>query len=85
MSGLTQQDFHAVMNRAKAGGVTLPASVSRLYLANDAQPLPSTVTNGGIPAIVAGGIDPTILKTIFAPTRAAEIYGERKLGAWELD
>lgn len=85
MTVLKQQDFQALMRRAREGGVTLPLSVNRLYLANDAQPVPSTITNGGIPAIVAGGIDPNVIKTIFAPTRADEIYGERKVSAWEED
>ncbi|WP_063653482.1 major capsid family protein [Candidatus Arsenophonus triatominarum] len=83
MAQLSHNDFPALMKRAKEGGVTLPPSVNRLYLANDAQP--STIANGGIPAIVAGGIDPNVIRTVFAPTRATEIYGERTIGLWEQD
>ncbi len=51
-------------------------------LAMDAQ-VPSTLaTSSGIPAILTTMIDPVIFKTLFSPTKAAEILGEVRKGTW---
>lgn len=53
-------------------------------LAMDAQPQLATSVNGGIPAFLANVIDTEVIRVIFTPTRAAEIYGEEKKGDWTL-
>jgi hypothetical protein len=56
--------------------------VKRNYLAMDAQPVLSTAPNTGIPAFLTTLIDPTPYRVLFAPTRAAEIFGETRKGTW---
>ena len=51
-------------------------------LAMDAQPQLVGQANGGIPAFLTNLIDPEVIRIIFAPMRAAEIYGETKKGDW---
>jgi hypothetical protein len=51
-------------------------------LAMDAQPGLVTAVNGGIPAFLTNYIDPEVIRVLFAPMRAAEIYGETKKGDW---
>lgn len=56
------------------------------HLAFDADPQPTMGANGGIPAIVATFIDPTIVNTLFADNRAVQIIGsEEKKGSWAQD
>lgn len=61
MSKPTFKDFIQVAN---AQGISFPASVSRLAM--DADPQPVLPPNGGIPAIVSTFIDPTIVETLFS-------------------
>lgn len=51
-------------------------------LAMDAQPILATTPNGGIPAFLTNTIDPEVIRTVFAPMRAAQIFGETKKGDW---
>lgn len=46
---------------------------------------PSLVTqpNAGILSMLSTYIDPKMIEVLLAPTEAANIYGERKLGDWE--
>lgn len=65
-------------------GIHLMPSVSKLAM--DADPQPQLTANGGIPAIVSTFIDPTIVRTLFTPNRAVQIFGgEQKRGAWAQD
>lgn len=75
---------------AKAG-VSLPEC--RAYLpeefkydfdmAMDAlQPTLSTAPNSGVPAFLTTMIDPAVFKILFAPNRAAIIFGENRKGTW---
>ena len=59
-----------------------PAWKRDFNLAMDAQPQLSTVANGGVPSFLANLVDPEVIRIIFTPTRAAEIYGEEKKGDW---
>lgn len=52
------------------------------YMAMDAQPALSTTANAGIPAFLTTLIDPDVYRVVFAPTRAAEIFGETRKGSW---
>lgn len=54
-------------------------------LAMDAQPTLSTAPNAGIPVIFTTYVDPKRIKTLFAPTVAAEFYGEQRIGDWTKD
>lgn len=54
-------------------------------LATDAQPTLMTAPNSAIPAIFTTYIDPREIKAIYAPTVAAEFYGEEKAGDWTTD
>lgn len=56
-----------------------------LSLAMDAQPTLATAPNAGVPAIFTTYIDPKQIKAVFAPTKAAEFYGEEKTGDWTTD
>jgi hypothetical protein len=56
---------------------------SNIDLAMDAQPALSTVPNAGIPSYLTMYVDPTIIEILFAPTKAAEIFGEVRRGTWE--
>lgn len=62
--------------RNRSGGVSL---------AMDAQPTLFTAPNAGIPSLFTTYIDPRQIKVVFAPTQAAEFYGEEKMGDWTLD
>lgn len=74
----------------EAMGIILPASAVAYamdefkvnYLAMDAQPSLNTAANAGIPAFLTTLIDPQVYRILFSPTRAAEIFGERKKGTW---
>lgn len=54
-------------------------------LAMDAQVLPSTVPNSGVPAYLTTLIDSEIYQTLFSPNQAAEIFSEVKKGSWTDD
>lgn len=51
-------------------------------LAMDAQPALSTDPNSAVPAMLTTFIDPSIYKVLFAPTKAAVIFGEARKGTW---
>lgn len=90
----TVQEAVAALNSHRpmfeAAGVFLSPDVkayatdelSRNYLAMDAQPALSTAANTGIPAFLTTLIDPDVYKILFAPVRAAEIFGETRKGTW---
>lgn len=81
MSRPTFKDFIQVAN---AQGISFPATVNRLAM--DADPQPLLPASGGIPAVVSTFIDPTIVETLFTPNRAATILGrEEKKGSWAQD
>src|SRR6202035_5813279 len=48
----------------------------------DAQPTLSTDPNSGIIALLTTLIDPTITRILFTPNKAAEIFGEKRVGTW---
>lgn len=52
------------------------------HLAMDAQPTLSTAPNTGIPAFLTTLVDPEVYRILFAPTKAAEIFGETRKGTW---
>ena len=54
-------------------------------LAMDAMPLLTTSPNAGVPALLTTMIDPTVFEVLFAPNRAATIFGEQKRGTWLTD
>src|SRR5512139_3809289 len=51
-------------------------------MALDAQPVLSTSANSGIPAMLTTTIDPSTIKVLFTPNKAAEIIGEVRKGTW---
>lgn len=51
-------------------------------IAADALPTLETNPNAGIPALLTTMIDPTVFEILFAPNRAAEIFGEVRKGTW---
>lgn len=51
-------------------------------LAMDAQPTLTTDPNAGIPALLTTSIDPEVVRILFTPNKAAEIFGERRAGTW---
>ena len=58
---MAQPSFKDFIQVANAQGITFPASVNRLAM--DADPQPLLPANGGIPDIVSTFIDPTIVET----------------------
>lgn len=55
---------------------------SNYNLAMDAQPTLSTDPNSSVPAMLTTLIDPEVFRVLFAPTQAAQIFGEVKKGTW---
>jgi hypothetical protein len=51
-------------------------------MALDALPTLSTEANSAIPAFLTTLIDPEVYEILFAPTKAAEIFGEKQKGTW---
>lgn len=51
-------------------------------LAMDAIPALTTDPNAGIPALLTTSIDPEVVRILFTPNKAAEIFGERRAGTW---
>jgi hypothetical protein len=81
------------MDRAQfeaAGAYLLPETISyvpdefkrNFALAMDAQPQLVTNPNSAIPAFLTTMVDPTVFEILFAPNRAAEIFGEVRKGTW---
>lgn len=77
----TLQQFLQVTQKK---GIYFPSTIQALAM--DSDPQPTLAANGGIPAIVATFIDPTVVQTLFADNRAVQIIGgEEKRGAWAQD
>ncbi len=51
-------------------------------MAMDAQPALATDPNASVPAMLTTMIDPEIIRIVFAPNEAANIFGEEKKGTW---
>ena len=51
-------------------------------LAMDALPTLSTAANSGIPVVLTTYVDPTPIEILFAPNKAATIFGEQRKGTW---
>lgn len=51
----------------------------------DAQPALVTAANAGILSLFTTYVDPTLIKVLVAPVKAAVLYGERKYGDWVTD
>lgn len=51
-------------------------------MALDALPLLQTSPNAGVPALLTTMIDPEVFEILFAPNKAAKIFGEQKRGTW---
>lgn len=85
-----RDQFQADRSQLAALGVLRPDAVAYLPdefrhnydLAMDAQPSLFTAPSGGVPAIFTTLIDPDVFEILFAPTKAAEIFGEQKRGSW---
>lgn len=61
----------------------IPDAWRRDYrLAMDAQPALQTDPNSAVPAMLTTMIDPQVYKVLFAPNRAAIIFGEVRKGSW---
>jgi hypothetical protein len=61
----------------------LPEPFKRDFgMAMDAQPALSTEPNSAVPTMLTTFIDPAVFKILFAPNRAATIFGEVKKGTW---
>lgn len=55
------------------------------HIAQDALPALGSAPNAGIPALLSTYMDPEVIRYLFSPIKAAEIYGERKAGDWLYD
>lgn len=54
-------------------------------LAFDAQPTLVTTQNAGISNIFTTYVQPNVIEILVRPTKAAELYGETKMGTWVSD
>src|SRR6185437_7806134 len=85
-----RQQWTADRAHLEAAGVVLPDVQSYLPdgfgrdfgMAMDAQPALITSPNSGVPAFLTTLIDPDVIEIIFAPNKAAEIFGEVRKGSW---
>lgn len=73
----------------EAAGIYLPEARAYMveafrtnHFAMDAQPALATAPNTGIPAFLTTLVDPEVYRILFAPTQAAEIFGETRKGTW---
>src|SRR6185503_6841969 len=53
-----------------------------IELAMDAQPTLTTAPNAGIPAFLTLYQDPQVIRILFSPNKAADIFGETRKGTW---
>lgn len=69
---------------AQQAGVHLAhgVQIANRQMALDAQTVPVTASNAGIPAFLANYIDPAVIEALVAPMKAAEVFGEAKKGDW---
>ena len=82
--------FRSHQAELEASGVFVPGVMSYVpdewrgnyALAMDAQPTLTTDPNSGVPAFLTTLIDPAVFKILFAPNRAATIFGEVRKGGW---
>lgn len=51
----------------------------------DAQPALVTAANAGILSLFTTYVDPRVIEILVQPTKAVELYGERKMGDWTED
>jgi hypothetical protein len=70
---------------AKPGSAPLRLQAMDRDQAWDAQPALETTANAGILSLFTTYVDPKIIKILVTPMKAAELYGERKLGDWTED
>lgn len=63
-------------------GYVTPELKRDYTLAMDAQPTLFTDANSALPAMLTTLIDPDVFEILFAPSRAADILGEKKKGTW---
>jgi hypothetical protein len=83
-------DLALDMGVLAALGIHLPAGSfyasdewkANAQIAMDAQPQLFGTPNAGIPAYLSTIIDPQVVRALFAPMRAAELYPEVKKGDW---
>jgi hypothetical protein len=84
---LTQATLPQYLKVLADKGVVFEKTPSYLYMngvVGDSVIDMQTVSNGGIPAAAAQVIDPTIIKQLFAPTVATQIYPEVKKASWNV-
>jgi hypothetical protein len=90
--------FEADRDHLEASGIILPFTTAYIPtgaakdirlamdafpgLAMDAQPSLVTDPNSAVPAMLTTMIDPTTIRVLFAPTKAAQIVSEVKKGTW---
>lgn len=82
---VTQQNLRQYLHAAADKGVIFeraPTVVIENGVVGDSAFNMQTISNGGIPAAAAQVIDPMIIKQLFAPMVATQIYGEVKKGDW---
>jgi len=87
---LDQAAFDALANRYgihfMAGpGKSLVLQAMDRAMGWDAQPQLVTAANSGILSLFTTYVDPRIIEILIQPTKAAELYGERKMGDWTED
>lgn len=90
------QQFESDKPHLEAAGIMLPSVLAYLpegskrnsniamdaLIAMDAQPALTTDPNSAVPAMLTTLIDPDVISVLFAPTKAAEIVGEKRKGTW---
>ncbi len=82
---VNQQNLRQYLHAAADKGVIFgqaPTVVIENGVVGDSAFNMQTISNGGIPAAAAQVIDPMIIKQLFAPMVATQIYGEVKKGDW---
>lgn len=85
-----QATWRADAAMLESRGIVLPDVTSylpdefrhNLGLAMDAQPGLFTAPNSAVPAYFTTFFDPAVIRVMFAPNRAAQIFGEVKKGTW---
>jgi hypothetical protein len=60
----------------------LPEWKSNYALAMDAMPTTFTANNSAVPMHLTTMIDPDVVRILFTPNKAVEIFGEQKKGSW---
>lgn len=60
-------------------------AMDQVLLALDAQPGLVSTPNAGILSLFTTVVEPNVIEVLVRPTKAAELYGERKVGTWVSD